>query len=110
MSFDVALMVIVLGGIGLSAAYVRAEYLGWRELGAAERQREAVLQKLHTARLSVRHDAPLPSVLTLEDFSEVEAANPDYVSRTGQGATRTLPQNAYSFPERRKRKRQRATT
>jgi hypothetical protein len=110
MSLDVALMVIVLGGIGLSAAYVRAEYLRWRNLGAAERRREAALRKLHAARLSAyQDDALLPSVLKLQGFSEAEAANPDHVSPIGRGAARTLLQRTYPFPERRKRKRQRAT-
>jgi hypothetical protein len=94
MSLDVALMVIVVGGIGLSAAFVRAEYLRWRDLGAAERRREAALRKLHSARLYARQDnAALPSLLELRSFSEAEAANPDHVSPIG---------------ERRKRKRQRA--
>ncbi|HSZ09517.1 MAG TPA: hypothetical protein VK794_13340 [Steroidobacteraceae bacterium] len=81
MSLDVVLMIVVLGGIGLSAAYVRAEYLRWRDLGAAERRRETVFRKLHAARLFAQRDkALLPRVLKLQEFSEAEAANPDHVS------------------------------
>ena len=110
MSLDVALMVFVLGGIGLSAAYVRAEYLRWREVGAAERRREAALRKLHAARLSEPQDrARLPSVLELQGFSETEAANPDSISPSERGAAHGQSLST-SFPERRKRERQRATT
>jgi hypothetical protein len=110
MTLNVALLVIVLGGIGLSGAYVRAEYLRWRDLGASERRREEVLRKLHAARLSAQQDnALLPSVLELQGFSAAEAANPDYLLPIAHGAARTLPQRTYPFPERRKRNRQRAT-
>jgi citrate lyase beta subunit len=52
MSFDLVLMVVLVAGIALSAAYVRAEYISWREDGAAERRRESALSELHAARLS----------------------------------------------------------
>jgi hypothetical protein len=110
MSLDVALIVIVLGGIGLSAAFVRAEYMRWRELGAAQLRREAMLRELHTARLSEQQNAaPLPSVLELQGFSEQEAANPDGAANIGYGVARTRSQRTYPFADRRKRKRQRAT-
>jgi hypothetical protein len=109
MSLDVALMVIVLGGIGFSAAYVRAEYMRWRELGAAELRREAALRELHTARLFEQQNAaPLPSVLELQGFSEQDAANPEGAADTGHGVARTRSQRT-PFADRRKRKRQRAT-
>jgi hypothetical protein len=109
MSLDVALMVIVLGGIGFSAAYVRAEYMRWRELGAAELRREAALRELHTARLFEQQNAALlPSVLELQGFSEQDAANPEGAADTGHGVARTRSQRT-SFADRRKRKRQRAT-
>jgi len=111
MSLDVALMVIVLGGIGFSAAYVRAEYIRWREQGAAQHRREAALRALHTARLSEQQNAvPLPSVLELEGFSKEEAANPEDAANTEyRGAAHTHSRASYSFAERRKRKRQGAT-
>jgi hypothetical protein len=108
MSLDVALMVFVLGGIGLSAAYVRAEYLRWREVGATERRREAALRALHAARLSEPQDrTQLPSVMELQGFSETEAANPEPISLE-HGAAHNLSPGNYPFPERRKRERQRA--
>ncbi|MDP9008651.1 MAG: hypothetical protein M3N91_08085 [Pseudomonadota bacterium] len=110
MSLDVALMVIVLGGIGLSAAFVRAEYTRWREHGAAQRRGEAALRELHAQRLSEQQNAGLlPSVLNLQGFSEHEAANPEDAANIGQIAARTHSPRTYSFAERRKRKRQRVT-
>ena len=110
MGLDVAMIVILLGGIGLSAAYVRAEYMRWREVGAAQLRREAALRELHAARLSEQqHAALLPSVLELQGFSEREAANPDGTANPGHDVARTRSQHTYPFPDRRKRKRQRAT-
>jgi len=77
MGFDVVLIAIIVGGIALSAAYVRAEYLGWREHGAAQRRRVAALRERYAASLSEQRDALLPSVLKLQGFGESEAANPD---------------------------------
>ena len=51
MNLDDVLMGIVVGGIGVAAAYLRAEYVRWREQGASERRRETALRELHTARL-----------------------------------------------------------
>src|ERR1700722_14375903 len=110
MSLDAALIVIVFGGIVLSAAYVRAEYMRWRELGAAQLRREAALRELHTARLfEQRNAAPLPNVLELQGFSEQDAANPEGAANAGHGLARTRSHRAYPFADQRKRKRQRAT-
>ena len=110
MVFDIVLLLVVVGGIGLSAVYVRAEYLRWREHGAAQRRRETALGELHAASLSDQQNAALlPSVLELRGFSEAEAANPDHVSPIGHGTARTQSQRTYPSPERRKRDRQRAT-
>jgi hypothetical protein len=110
MGFDIVLLLVVVGGIGLSTVYVRAEYIRWREHGAAQRRREAAQRDLYAASLSDQQNAALlPSVLELQDFSESEAANPDRVLPIGHGAARTLSQRTYPFPERRKRNRQRAT-
>jgi hypothetical protein len=101
MSFDVALIVIIVGGIGLSAAYMRAEYLGWREHVAAERRKEISQRELHAARLSEQHDADLlPGVLQLQGFSEDEAANARRAS--------AQPGSLDTFGERRKRDKQHA--
>jgi hypothetical protein len=116
MSFDIVLMAIVVGGIGLSAAYVRAEYILWREHGATERRRDRALRALHTARLSDQQsDALLPSVLQLQSFGEAESANPEGAVSIGpNGAARTVSPRTnsprtYPLAERRKRRRQRAT-
>jgi hypothetical protein len=110
MSLDVVLIVIVVGGIGLSAVYVRTEYRRWRELGAVQLRREAALRELHAARLSEQQNAALlPSILELQGFSEQEAANPEGAANIGYGVARTRSQRTYPFADRRKRKRQRAT-
>jgi hypothetical protein len=112
MSFDVVLMAIVVGGIGLSGAYLRAEYIHWREHGAAARRRTTVLRELHAARLSEQQDAALlPSILKLQGFGEGEVANPEITTDIGAGrrsAARTPSPRTYPFAERRKRARQRA--
>ena len=93
MSFDVLMIAVIVGGFGLSVAYVSAEYRSWREQGAAQRRREAALRDLHAARLSEQREARLlPNVVQLQGFGDGEAANPDH-----------------SFTERRKRERKRAT-
>jgi hypothetical protein len=113
MSFDVVLIAIVVGGIGLSAAYVRAEYIRWRKNGAAQRRRETAQRELHAASLSEQQDAALlPSVLKLQGFAEGEVANPEGSAAIGAGRRSTARPNSlhtYPFTERRKRDRQRAT-
>ncbi|MDP9090061.1 MAG: hypothetical protein M3O26_15120 [Pseudomonadota bacterium] len=104
MGFDVVLMVVVLAGVALSAAYVRAEYIGWREDGSAERHRESALRELHAARLSapgvLAQDARLlPNVVQLRGFS------PEYTANTEEAANAD-PHRSYPSVERRKRSRQ----
>ena len=111
MSFDVVLIAVIVGGLALSGAYVRAEYLGWREHGAAQRRRDAALRERHAASFSDQRDALLPSVLKLQGFGEIDAANPDnageYASSRRAPGSSNSPRT-YSLPERRKRVRQRA--
>jgi len=101
MSFDVVLIVVVLAGIALSAAYVRAEYTGWRADRAAERRRESALSELHAARLS-SNATLLPSVVQLRGFSPQDRANTLEAANTGS-------QPSYPSVERRKQPRQHAT-
>ena len=106
MSFDVVLMVVLVAGIALSAAYVKAEYLGWREDGAAERRRESALSELHAARLSAQSLEPqnsnlLTSVVQLRGFS------PEYAANTEEQAANS--RRSYPYEERRKRPRHHAT-
>jgi hypothetical protein len=112
MGFDIVLLLIVIGGIGLSAAYVRAEYIRWREHGAIQRRRETARRALHAASLSEQHAALLPSVLRLQEFSHDEAANPEVSPNIETGNRSTAPNNSPRtdpFGERRNRDRQRAT-
>jgi len=111
MVFDFVLIALIVGGIALSGAYVREEYLAWRTHGAAQRRREAALRELHAASLSEQREALLPSVLRLQGFGETEAANPDTagdigVARRGAGLSNST--RTYPLGERRKRARQRA--
>jgi hypothetical protein len=62
MNLDDVLMGIVVGGIGVAAAYLRAEYVRWREQGAAELRRESALRELHTARLFHHPTATLGAI------------------------------------------------
>jgi hypothetical protein len=96
MGFDVLLIAVIVGGIGLSFAYVREEYRSWREQGAAQRRREAALRDLHAARLSEQHDSQLlPSLVQMQGFGDGEAANPEHA-------------RVFPLDERRNRSRQRA--
>jgi hypothetical protein len=111
MNLDMVLMVIVVAGIALSAAYVRAEFIGWRAHGAAERRRESAYVELHAARLSgapspdssspEQQDASLlPSIVQLRGFT------PQYTANTDEAAN---GQRSYPTEERRKRPRQHAS-
>jgi hypothetical protein len=110
MGFDVVLIAVIVGGIALSAAYVRAEYLGWRENGATERRKEAALRDLHAASLSEQQNALLPSVIKLQEFGADEAANPDTTGEFATGRRASAPGSSRTnpFADRRKRDRQRA--
>jgi hypothetical protein len=112
MGFDFVLIALIVGGIALSGAYVREEYLAWRAHGAAQRRREATLRELHAASLSEQREALLPSVLKLQGFGETEAANPDSASELAagrRGAALSDSSRSHSLSERRKRPRKRAT-
>jgi hypothetical protein len=41
MSVDVLMIVIIMSGIGLSGAYLRAEFVSWRRFNAAERRKRS---------------------------------------------------------------------
>jgi len=110
MGFDFVLIALIVGGIALSAAYVREEYVAWRTHGAAQRRREAALRELHAASLSEQREALLPSVLKLQGFGETEAANPDtadVLGATRRAAGLNNSVRTYPVAERRKRSRQR---
>jgi hypothetical protein len=105
------LIAVIVGGLALSGAYVRAEYLGWREHGAAQRRRDAALRERHAASLSDQRDALLPSVLKLQGFGEIDAANPDSAGEFAsprRASGHSNSPSSHPFGERRKRARQRA--
>ena len=110
MGFDVALFAVIVGGIGLSGAYVRAEYLGWRRHGAAQRRREAALRQLQAESLSEQRDALLPSVMKLQGFGVSEAANPgdsEFAAVRRASGLSNSPR-IHTLAERRKRMRKSA--
>jgi hypothetical protein len=109
MSFDDVLIVIVVGGIALSAAYIRSEYILWRSRGAAERRRAAILGELHAARLSQHHGGLLdPNIAQLQIFAETEAAISEDIPNERRSA-RSSSQRNYPFVERRTRQKRHAT-
>jgi hypothetical protein len=113
MGFDVLLIAVIVGGIALSVAYVRAEYRNWREQGAAERRREAALRDLHAARLSEQHEPDLlPSVVRMQGFGADEAANPAHSAEFDAARSNSARNDAsriYPVSDRRKRVSQRAS-
>jgi len=59
MSIDDLMIAIIIGGIGLTGAYLRAEFISWRRSNAAERRKKAGLRAVTRERLAVsrRHSA-----------------------------------------------------
>jgi uncharacterized membrane protein YccC len=105
MSFDDVLIAILLGGAGLSVAYVRAEYIRWRRSGAEQLRRESAQYELHTARLSRRQWAARAArALPLRKFRIGEAASND-ASSASRPSSRNHAQPSYVFFERRKHPR-----
>jgi hypothetical protein len=112
MNFDNVFLVIVVGGIALSGAYIRAEYRSWRSQGAAVRRRDAVLRELHAASLSRQQDALLePSIVQLQRFIDTDAAAADEIA-AGEAPRRSHARSGSQhnpFVERRTRERHQVT-
>jgi len=53
-NLDDLLIAILIAGLGLSGAYLRAEFFSHRRFKAAERRKELALRELHMKR--VRHE------------------------------------------------------
>lgn len=88
-SLDVFFIGIVVGGIVLSCAYIRAEYRSWRSRGAAERRRDSILRELHAASLSQQQNADLePSVVQLQKFPDADVAAGEEIA-DGEAARRS---------------------
>jgi hypothetical protein len=47
MIFDDLLLAMIIGGIGLTGAYLRCEFVRGRKLKAAEQSRNSALRELH---------------------------------------------------------------
>ena len=74
MSLDDVLFGVIASGVGLSAAYFRDEYIGWREHRAAEMRKQTRRRELHIDRFSHREDADsIRSVVTLETIADTES-------------------------------------
>jgi len=75
MSLDDVLFGVIVSGVGLSAAYFRGEYIGWREHRAAEMRKQTSGRELHIDRLSRRDDADsIRSVVAPETIADTERA------------------------------------
>jgi hypothetical protein len=64
-SIDDLLFAIILAGIGLSSAYLRAELVLHRRTTAAQRPRELLQREVHAKRVRLRHNEmpqPVPSI------------------------------------------------
>jgi hypothetical protein len=110
MNFDDVLIAILLVGAGLSAAYVRAEYIRWRRSGAQQLRRESAQHDLHTARLS-QHQTPTRAAraLLLRKFRVGETASND-ASSASRPSLQNHAQPSYVFFERRKHPRSGGST
>ena len=72
MSLDDVLFGVIVGGVGLCAAYFRGEYIGWREQKAAEMRKQT--KELHNDRSSHRKGADSNrSVVILEKLADTES-------------------------------------
>ena len=74
MSLDDVLFGVIVGGVGLCAAYFRVEYMRWREHRAADMRKETSMRALHINRFSHREDADrIRSVVKLETIADAES-------------------------------------
>jgi hypothetical protein len=74
MSLDDVLFGVIVGGVGLCAAYFRDEYIGWRKRRAAELRKQTSMRELHTGRISRREDADsIRSVVNPEKIADTES-------------------------------------
>jgi hypothetical protein len=112
MSFDDFFIGIVVGGLALSAAYIRSEYRSWRNQGAAERRRASILRELHAASLSQQNAHLEPSLVQLQQFTDSAGAAGDEVA-DGEAGRRSQARSgsprSQSFVERQTRARHQAT-
>jgi hypothetical protein len=73
-SLDDVLFGVIVGGVGLCAAYFREEYIGWREHKAAEVRKQTSMRALHIDRVPQRKDTDsIRSVVKLESLAKTES-------------------------------------
>jgi hypothetical protein len=89
---DDLLFAIIIGGIGLSVAYLRAELVLSQEFKAAERRKELALRELHTTRPGGKHTAMLRQPSTV---SSPIQTNPFQLARVLVRALRIFIQERY---------------
>jgi hypothetical protein len=76
MSLDDILFGLIIAGIGLCAAYVRAEYIGWRDHIAAEMRKRASIRELYIRESSRREDAdPIRHAVNFETLVPRRGSN-----------------------------------
>jgi len=92
MSIDDLLLALSIGGIGLSLAYLRAEYLQHRRLKAAERQWTSMVRTLHIAKMPAEQ-IDMPRELRIAHSPAGTGALQLWKSLTR--ASRNLPHNSH---------------
>jgi hypothetical protein len=76
MSLDDVLFGVIVIGVGLSAAYFRDEYIGWREHRGADKRKQTSMRELYIDRFSHREDADsIRSVVKLERIADTESGS-----------------------------------
>jgi hypothetical protein len=63
---DEFLLMIILAGMGLTVAYLRAEYVLYRRFKAAEHQKWIVQRELHVNRVRLGHNKMPQPVLSIQ--------------------------------------------
>jgi hypothetical protein len=95
MSLDDVFIGFIVGGIGISGAYVRAEYIRWREQGTADRSRETGQRDLHAASFLAQQNRARNADL-IRQLQSFDQTDPE-----------TETERGYTFVERRKHPRER---
>jgi predicted membrane-bound mannosyltransferase len=65
---DALLMMLIIAGMGLSVAYLRAEYILHREFKAAEHRKLIVLRELHAAWLATRQNVSSVATIQIQNY------------------------------------------
>jgi hypothetical protein len=72
---DEFLLMIIIAGIGLAVAYLRAEYVVHRRFKAAEHKKLIAQRELHANRLTFKQiDVPVSALRNHQDFLSKESA------------------------------------